>query len=625
MWLVIAVVLPTCEHKHTRTSHTSIITENNEDVDFDRLVKIAERYDCPQPNAADVLVVGWDGSSRPIGPSNSRNAGIYRPAFVINESSSKEADVLMGFERMKCGSRKTIPATREFTLDSPHESLDGYTIEHNHLSNFETCVQLARLGQKELANNLWAKFSSSNYICGAQPNEGVAALLSRTDLLLARAIFEYYENKTLDADSNWREISKMLEQLRGEFPDLFNREGFVGLRRSEFADDLKATVAAAEPSSGTVEEKLLIWANTTAETPRFDFFESENDSTNAPAREIFLRGIKSIEPLIELMSDRRITRRVMHSLKGFESRYRVGELAELLLVEIAGAQSPMTNQWVTMTPDAWRDWLASTDLAVEADFLERAAFDVESGTAYEVPVRVLEARHPMRFTKLVETVADKAKPETRCHYVTGTIRDSRTMSVEEKTELLSLMFEQLPDAQKRSAVQDLAYVNKDKAAELVLPLIRNIPNDVDGQYWTNEWANLTHVVMPLDDIEVWRAHLKAAKKASVGLRMELMGPMNYSYIGSTNLDFRLAFLSSFLDDETIRISKDDNPKFDGPCAAFTFDTISVRDYVTMQLASLILELDDYPDDSWSSNKWDELRKEVRSQLALRRLPDISSE
>jgi hypothetical protein len=107
--------------------------------------------------------------------------------------------------------------------------------------------------------------------------------------------------------------------------------------------------------------------------------------------------------------------------------------------------------------------------------------------------------------------------------------------------------------------------------------------------------------------------------------MEMMNPLNCSYIGTTNLDFRLAFLSSFLEDEAIRNCDREDPKFEGPCAAFTFARISVRDFVTMQLASLILETDDYPDDSWTESQWDELRKQVQAQLAKRNLPDLSSD
>ena len=174
------------------------------------------------------------------------------------------------------------------------------------------------------------------------------------------------------------------------------------------------------------------------------------------------------------------------------------------------------------------------------------------------------------------------------------------------------------------AVQALAPINKKLTAKLVLPMIEKLPSDVNEPYWTSEAANLTHVVMHLDDVSVWRSYLKAAKGSAVGLRMEMMGPMNYAHIEEKNLEFRLAFLSAFLDDGTVRDQSVDKHKFDGPCAAFTFKKICVRNYVTMKLSSLILDTDDHPDDSWTQKQWDAFRNQVQLKLADHKLPDITS-
>jgi hypothetical protein len=154
-------------------------------------------------------------------------------------------------------------------------------------------------------------------------------------------------------------------------------------------------------------------------------------------------------------------------------------------------------------------------------------------------------------------------------------------------------------------------------------MIEKIPSDVDEPYWTSEAAGLTHVVMHLDDASVWRSYLKTAKGSDVGLKMEMMEPMNYAYIGDKDLEYRLAFLSEFLNDETVRDKTVDQQKFTGPCAAFTFAKISVRNYVTMKLSSLILDTAARPDDSWTQKQWDDLRNQVQSKLADRKLPDIS--
>ena len=601
------------------------LTVASDEMDFDKLVDVARRYNCPQPQESNQLVIGWGGSWRSVGQSNSQDAGIYRPAFVL-EKAGKTASVLMGFATVSCKSRKNIPSTRDFILSSPDEGEDGYTISHNHVSSFETCIQLARLGQKELANQLWNKFSKSEYIDGGHPHEGIRVLVSKPKLLLARSIFEYNKNQTLRPDSDWQEILKTLEELRNEFPELFSdvREDYNEHYRNQFIDDLKITVAAKSPEKSTVEASLMAWANSTGEMRHLGFYHSRNVKVDAPARDIFNRGTESIKPLVDLVDDRRITLHVRQAIMNArEYRLRVGDLAKKLLEEMTGANSPTADRQSAIAPNLWKDWFASVDLSNESEFFKTAAFNIENGKAYRVPIRVLEARHPNSFINLVQAVAEHAQPTTYCHYLTYSIRDSKTISVAEKSSLLSMLLRQLPDKKKRSAVQALAHVNKDLTAELVLPLVKQLPEDVEEPYWTSEAANLTHVVMHLKDVEVWTTYLQAAKKSSVGLRMEMMNPMNYSYIARTNLDFRLAFLSSFLDDRTVRVKKAGGEKFSGPCAAFTFEKISVQNFVAMKLASLILKSEDWPDDSWTSARWDQLRKEVRSELTMRNLPDIS--
>ena len=41
-----------------------------------------------------------------------------------------------------------------------------------------------------------------------------------------------------------------------------------------------------------------------------------------------------------------------------------------------------------------------------------------------------------------------------------------------------------------------------------------------GQYWTCPESALTHVVMRIEDDGIWREYLRAARRSSVGLRME---------------------------------------------------------------------------------------------------------
>jgi len=179
---------------------------------------------------------------------------------------------------------------------------------------------------------------------------------------------------------------------------------------------------------------------------------------------------------------------------------------------------------------------------------------------------------------------------------------------------------------QRSLLQVLARVNSRKCAELVLPVLQNLPNDSEGSYWTCAPAHFSHVVMQTEDDEVWRAFLIAAKRSSVGLRLEMMNPMDYGYIRDKNRERRLAFLAAFLDDATIRRlppGRDfrSGGKFDGPCAASAFPEIEVRNFAAMGIAC-ILDICDSPDRSWTSAQWASLREKVRAKLAHEKLPNL---
>jgi len=94
-----------------------------------------------------------------------------------------------------------------------------------------------------------------------------------------------------------------------------------------------------------------------------------------------------------------------------------------------------------------------------------------------------------------------------------------------------------------------------------------------------------------------------------------MNPMNYSYIRDKNRQRRIAFLAAFLDDDELRPES----KQTGPYAAFTFPKITVRDFVTMEIAS-ILNMKDSPDKFWTAEQWTGLREKVKEALKSEKLP-----
>jgi hypothetical protein len=101
----------------------------------------------------------------------------------------------------------------------------------------------------------------------------------------------------------------------------------------------------------------------------------------------------------------------------------------------------------------------------------------------------------------------------------------------------------------------------------------------------------------------------------------MLEPLNYAYIGEKNRSRRLAILAAFLDDASQRTMAGQDEKYDGPCAAFTFPQIEVRNFAADKIAS-ILGLEDDPNESWTAVEWAALRSKVRDRLAAETLPAL---
>jgi hypothetical protein len=223
---------------------------------------------------------------------------------------------------------------------------------------------------------------------------------------------------------------------------------------------------------------------------------------------------------------------------------------------------------------------------------------------------------------LCEEFSRDAKPETQPFGLAEAVATSQ-LSKEKRVGVLADFARRGSLEHKRAVVQCLAPLDPQKCSEILLPIIQKLPAESVGPYWTCPEAALTHCVMLLDNDNIWRAYLLAAKRSSVGLRMEMMNAMDYSYIGQTNRSRRLAFLAAFLGDKTVRdIPKNEEAsKFSGPCAAFTIKQIEVRDFAADKIAC-ILRLSNHADEFWTAAQWTALREKVERRLAEEKLPTL---
>jgi hypothetical protein len=127
--------------------------------------------------------------------------------------------------------------------------------------------------------------------------------------------------------------------------------------------------------------------------------------------------------------------------------------------------------------------------------------------------------------------------------------------------------------------------------------------------WCPE-AHLAALAVESDDPRVWTTLEKVAKRSPVGLRMEVL-----SLFGNPrHRSERLRLLASFLDDAQIRDTASDS-RFDGPNAGDSYDRIEVRNFVALQLASLLgIKVELKPDPT--PGEWATVRETVRGSLEL---------
>ena len=107
-----------------------------------------------------------------------------------------------------------------------------------------------------------------------------------------------------------------------------------------------------------------------------------------------------------------------------------------------------------------------------------------------------------------------------------------------------------------------------------------MPADVPGEYWLCPEAGIASLTFMTEDPNAWQALEKTAKKSVVGLRMELLN--HFLDEDDRHRTDRLRLWAKFLDDDTVR-EMSDSKNFSGPCAAFVYPKIEVRDFAALQI------------------------------------------
>jgi hypothetical protein len=224
---------------------------------------------------------------------------------------------------------------------------------------------------------------------------------------------------------------------------------------------------------------------------------------------------------------------------------------------------------------------------------------------------IINEKYPQHLPTLYKTILNE-RPTIQSWPVAEVVAKS-SLSAEKKLELFFQASQHQNLEPRRFGLDQIQKLDPKLFMKLLLATLEALPKTPTEPYWACPEAAFAHLVLATDDPRAWKMLEKVAKRSDVGLRMEFMNPMNYSYIGERQRQQRLEFLAAFLDDDEAPDVKANSKMFIGPHAGFTFERLTVRDLAAMTIAS-ILEMPDKPDRDWTPQQWEKLRSQVKEKL-----------
>jgi hypothetical protein len=329
-------------------------------------------------------------------------------------------------------------------------------------------------------------------------------------------------------------------------------------------------------------------------------------------------GFEAVPALIGHLGDDRLTRSIRQGFNNFPTYLlTVQDLASDLLQELSGDE--LGKDWLrrqqgyeVARKDAQTWWDAARATGEEA-YLVAHAIPAAADAKWpnQRMLRLLSKRYPARLPDVYARIL-KHRPELVSDPATEAIAGSSLPDARKVALFAAAAADPWLD-HRRAALRALLPLDAKKFSALLIKTLDGLPVTPKDAYWKCPEGSFANLAMETADPAVWRGLVRAAKRADVGLRMQLLNPMNYSYIGERQRAQRLQFLLQWLGDDTVREAKREDPQWQGPVAAFTIAKITVRDFAALQLAS-ILGLPRHDATAWSAAQRAEVRAAAESAL-----------
>jgi HEAT repeat protein len=520
------------------------------------------------------------------GPGGPGQRKLYGLAFQLKAATRKEGPVLLqGPDQWKPG---WVRQTEDF--DPRSEAVKDLW---PGLHGLGLAIQCYERGWDGLARHLLEQSRTKD---GVPPRLG-----------LCRMAWDYWEVRLNEPKVDRGLIAKRLKELLARDKDLDTEHNRVLLK----CLDLALVPSKAKPGSvGALIDALVDCTSTVADPGGF------------PPDDCYWRvvalGFDAVPALIEHLDDDRLTRAVMGGFNNFRSwNMRVGDLAGDLLEGLAGRD--IGRDWVRRLQGhrvekaaARKWWDEARKVGEEKYLLDRVlppAGKRDDAAVSVLHLRVLAAKYPRDVLDIYRTVLDK-RPQVDSRVLAAAIPRCK-LPDKDKLEILLRAAKHGERAHRYPALDALKELDRKEFNTLLIEGLEKVPADLPGDErydWCDEgiMARFAH---ESDDSRVWQTLEKAIKRSAVGLRMEMLDA-RLDYPGTTfqRRELLRHFLR-FLDDAALR-DTGSSVRYGGDCAAHIYRKLEVRNFVALQLTSLLdIEIDFNP--GRTPEEWAKLRGQIR--------------
>jgi hypothetical protein len=323
-------------------------------------------------------------------------------------------------------------------------------------------------------------------------------------------------------------------------------------------------------------------------------------------------GFAAVPRLIDHLGDNRLTRYQERwiGITGIPPApfyYRVGDFAGDVLSGVSAGKVRRGS-----TQGEAEDWWAEARKEGEEEYWVRHALSSNGWSVEDRLVRLIGRKYPSRLAELYRTVLEGSR-ERSSDSLAEAIRTS-SLPRETKVRLLAPATRHENPGHRRVALEQLSDLAPDLFTERLIEAleelqVKRLPFSELGP----EEVAYVWLVTRTSDARVWKALETTTRRSGVGLRMEYLKMVARWEAEDKRRKERLAFLTAFLGDTTVRDLNRDiqwKPFF---AAAGDFPQLSVRNLAALYLAEA-LEFEDKPRSSWGEAEWAELRRKVRDGL-----------